>query len=167
MTARRITSEARVRVATVADAAILARHRAEMFRDMGQLTAHNEHELTTASESFFRETLASGEYVAWLAVTSDAAARVIAGAGIWLRPMLPRPAADGIIEGREALIANVYTEPGWRRRGLAALLMRHALDYTRDHHIARVLLHASSDGRPLYESMGFVSTNEMRLDPPA
>jgi GNAT superfamily N-acetyltransferase len=69
----------------------------------------------------------------------------------------------GIIQGHEALVANVYTEPDWRRRGVAALLMRHVLAYTREHRIERVLLHASDDGRPLYESLGFVPTSEMKL----
>ena len=91
--------------------------------------------------------------------------RVVAGAGLWLRPMIPRPHQDGVAQGVEALIVNVYTEPDWRRRGLAALLMQRVLDYTRDHRITRVLLHASKDGRPLYESLGFVPTTEMRLAP--
>jgi len=163
MTARTLDPEIRVRVATLADIVTLGHHRAEMFRDMGQLTEHNERDLTRASESFFRKVVASGEYIAWLAVTTAAPERVVAGAGLWLRPMLPRPTPTGIIQGREALIANVYTEPDWRRRGVARLLMRHVLEYTREHNVPRVLLHASDDGRPLYETLGFEPTNEMKL----
>jgi len=163
MTARTLDPEIRVRVATLADIVTLGHHRAEMFRDMGQLTEHNELELTRASESFFREVVGTGEYIAWLAVTTAAPERVVAGAGLWLRPMLPRPTPTGIIQGREALIANVYTEPDWRRRGVARLLMRHVLEYTREHNVPRVLLHASDDGRPLYETLGFEPTNEMKL----
>jgi len=166
MTARTDHPELHVRGAAIADIATLAHHRVEMFRDMGQLTEHNERELARASETFFREVLASSEYIAWLAVTIGAPERVVAGAGLWLRPMLPRPTPTGIIQGREALIANVYTERDWRRRGVAALLMRHVLDYTRQHDVPRVLLHASDDGRPLYESLGFEPTNEMKLGPP-
>ena len=153
----------RIRLATLADIVALTHHRASMFRDMGELPEHVEAELNKASNSFFRETVASGEYVAWLAVTSAMPEHVVAGAGLWLRPMLPRPTPTGIIQGHEALVANVYTEPEWRRRGVAALLMRHVLDYTREHRIGRVLLHASDDGRPLYESLGFVPTSEMKL----
>lgn len=167
MTARNLDLEVRVRAATLADVATLGHHRAEMFRDMGQLTEHNERALARASECFFREAMASGEYIAWLAVTPAAPERVVAGVGLWLRPMLPRPTPTGIIQGREALIANVYTEPDWRRRGIATLLMHHVLDYTREHHVQRVLLHASDDGRPLYETLGFEPTNEMKLAHPS
>lgn len=159
-------SEIPVRRATIADISAIARHRVGMFRDMGEIAEHLEPDLTQASESFFRAAIASGEYVAWLAVTQHVREEVVAGAGLWLRPMIPRPRTDGIAQGPEALIVNVYTDPAWRRRGLAALLMHHVLDYTRANGIQRVLLHASKDGRPLYESLGFVPTTEMRLAGP-
>jgi GNAT superfamily N-acetyltransferase len=158
--------ELRIRLATVDDIPTLVHHRVAMFRDMGELTEHAEAPLAEASESFLRETVSSGEYLAWLALSPDTSGRVVAGAGLWLRPMIPRPFAHGIAQGVEALIVNVYTEPEWRRRGIAALVMRHLLDYTRERQIVRVLLHASTEGRALYESMGFVPTSEMRLPYP-
>jgi len=39
-----------------------------------------------------------------------------------------------------------------------------ALSWCRDSGIRSVILHASSDGRPLYDSLGFTPTNEMRLN---
>ena len=153
----------RIRLATLDDIAVITHHRVSMFRDMTELPLHLEPELAQASEAFFHASVATGEYVAWLAVANNEPERVVAGAGLWLRPMLPRPTPTGIIQGHEALVANVDTEPEWRRRGVAALLMRHVLDYTREHRLGRVLLHASDDGRPLYESLGFVPTSEMKL----
>jgi hypothetical protein len=41
--------------------------------------------------------------------------------------------------------------------------MEAALDWGRTHGIRAVILHASSEGRPLYEKLGFRPTNEMRL----
>jgi GNAT superfamily N-acetyltransferase len=163
MTSRIPDRDIHVRLATLADVAALTDHRVSMFRDMAELPLHLETELAEASNSFFRAAIASGEYVAWVAVTGGDPERVIAGAGLWLRPALPRPMPTGIDKGREALVANVYTEPDWRRRGIAALLMRHVLDYTREHRIQRVRLHASDEGRRLYESLGFAPSNEMKL----
>jgi GNAT superfamily N-acetyltransferase len=62
-----------------------------------------------------------------------------------------------------ANILNVYTHPPHRRRGLARELIVTALDWCREHGIRAVILHASRDGRALYESLGFEPTNEMRL----
>jgi GNAT superfamily N-acetyltransferase len=158
-------SKFRIRLAEASDLATLVHHRLGMFRDMGELSDRNEPALAGASELFFRAALASGEYLAWLAAIPGTPERVVAGAGLWLRPMIPRPRTNGVAQGVEALVVNVYTEADWRRRGLAALLMRHVLGYTRTHQITRVLLHASKEGRPLYESLGFVPTTEMRLAP--
>jgi hypothetical protein len=61
-------ADIRVRFASAGDTRILAHHRVSMFRDMGEIIGQLERELTEASESFFRATLSSGEYLAWLAV---------------------------------------------------------------------------------------------------
>jgi GNAT superfamily N-acetyltransferase len=152
-----------IRRAVLGDIPVLARHRVGMFRDMGEVKEPSEASLLDASSAFFSSVFPSGEYVAWLAVPRQEPDLVVGGAGVLLRPMLPRPTPAGVLQGREALIVNVYTEPAWRRRGLAALVMRHILDFTRASGIHRVLLHASKEGQPLYESLGFVPTSEMRL----
>jgi GNAT superfamily N-acetyltransferase len=53
--------------------------------------------------------------------------------------------------------------PQARRLGLARLLMETALEWCRNNGIRAVILHSSDDGRPLYQSLGFRPTNEMRL----
>jgi GNAT superfamily N-acetyltransferase len=65
---------------------------------------------------------------------------------------------------------NVYTEQAWRRRGVARFLMEALMQWARDERLDSLILHASTDGRPLYEQLGFEPTNEMRyvspLSPP-
>jgi ribosomal protein S18 acetylase RimI-like enzyme len=157
-----------VRAATAADAAILARHRAEMFRDMGILPEQSYQPLVDASRRFFQEAIPSGEYVGWVLSPSVQGTDIIAGAGLQLRRVLPHPdpGRGAIIVGPQAVILNVYTEPAWRRRGCAALLMRHIFDWIRANAVKSVVLHASGDGRHLYEKLGFVPTNEMRYAGP-
>ena len=57
----------------------------------------------------------------------------------------------------------MYTEPAYRRQGVARLLVRTMIEWCRAEGFVAVALHASKDGRPLYESFGFRPTNEMRL----
>jgi hypothetical protein len=42
--------------------------------------------------------------------------------------------------------------------------MRSVLSALAERNIRRIVLHASDDGRRLYERLGFVPTNEMRLE---
>jgi GNAT superfamily N-acetyltransferase len=60
-------------------------------------------------------------------------------------------------------ILNVYTCPQSRRKGLARKLTERAIEWCRANRVGTVILHASDAGRPLYQSMGFVPSNEMRL----
>ena len=137
---------------------------------MGSLPDALYDTMCDASRLYFAQALTNGEYLAWLASPSDDPGNVVAGAGMQLRPALPhiRKAPEGVqvTTGLQGLIVNVYTEPSWRHRGLASLLMRHALDGARAHHVASLVLHASDQGRSMYESLGFVPTNEMRYTGP-
>lgn len=155
-----------IRRATAADAPVLARHRADMFRDMGRLTAATYGPLEIASAEYFARAIPTGEYIAWVATVGTVTETPVAGAGVQIRPLLPRPNEKGtaLVPGPEGIVLNVYTEPSWRRRGVGALLMRHLLEWCRERGLGRVVLHASPDGRALYEKLGFVPTNEMRYD---
>jgi GNAT superfamily N-acetyltransferase len=164
-----VRTDITIRRITLDDVDIVATHRSSMVVDMGRI----DHSLVPAMESqtrtFLHRTIPSGEYVGWVAVASEAPHPVIAGVGAQLgrvQPYVTRaPDATPMVgDGRQALVVNVYTRPEWRGRGVARALMQALLDWTNDEGILRVILHASADGRPLYESLGFVATNEMRLE---
>lgn len=160
-----ITAPFDVRRAGPADAPVLARHRMEMFRDMNRCGAEVGAALRDAAEPMIREWLGAGTYVGFLAEPAGRRGEVAGGAGIQLRPLLPRPSEDGtqVARGPEAYVLNVYVERAWRRRGVARLLMQRVLAYVREHGIVRCTLHPSAEGKPLYESLGFTPTSEMRL----
>src|SRR6266550_1058805 len=127
--AARATSLAvyRIRRATAADAGVLARHRAELDAESGE---------------------------------------IVGGAGLQLRELLPRPNPGGerLVRGPQGLVVNVYTERAWRRRGVADALMRELLRWCSGNGVESIVLHASGEGRPLYQKLGFTPTNEMRYD---
>jgi GNAT superfamily N-acetyltransferase len=153
-----------LRRATLDDAAIVARHRADMFIEMHPPSAAIAGRIHEATERFVRTALTRGEYVGWLAHASGSPATVVAGAGLHRRPMLPRPSDDGteVIEGIEGLVLNVFVDADWRRQGIAEALMHAILAWAPEQGIRRLVLHASDAGRPLYERMGFIPTSEMR-----
>ena len=152
-----------IRRAAEPDIPELARHRAAMFRDMGVLGERLEGPLREAAVAWLRDAMPRRDYLAWVAEASGDG--VIGGAGVQLRPIMPRPPdrGDELELGPEAIVFNVYVAPAWRRRGVADALMRALLDDLRDRGIRRIVLHASAEGRRLYERLGFTATNEMRL----
>jgi len=163
-----MSDEFNVRFATITDSPLVARHRARMFQDMGYVPAELFDYFRAKSEARLREALACEEYIGWLASQRNSPETIIAGAGVRLRRILPHPIgeADGeitICDGRQGIILNVFTEPEWRRRGIAALLMNTIIKWSREQCLEELVLHASDEGRALYERLGFVFTNEMRF----
>jgi GNAT superfamily N-acetyltransferase len=164
----------RIRRATAADAGVLARHRAEMFRDMGELPVGLYDTLIDAARAYLTQAITDGRYVGWVAELDagsgegegEGEGEVVGGAGLQLRELLPRPdaARARLVGGPQGVVVNVYTERAWRRRGVADALMRELLQWCRGNGIESVVLHASDEGRPLYEKLGFTPTNEMRFD---
>ena len=151
-----------LRMALPSDAEVIARHRALMFLDMDSITLEESDKLFTASVPWLQHILATGEYISWLAHQHDE--DVVAGGGIYIREIGPVPGMYRT--GRWACIMNVYTEKAHRRRGLARLLMQTMLEWCASNHLDHVTLSASDEGRPLYETLGFIPTKDMKLPKP-
>jgi GNAT superfamily N-acetyltransferase len=157
-----------IRFASASDLEVISWHRARMFRDMEELPSELFDSFRAQSLTALQRTFGEGRYVGWLASPKDHSDKIVAGAGVQLRevPPHPQPNANGkidIVVGRQAIIQNVYTEPEWRRRGLAGLLLETIIAWTSEQGIESVVLHASDEGRAVYERLGFVQTTEMRL----
>jgi GNAT superfamily N-acetyltransferase len=65
---------------------------------------------------------------------------------------------------RYAYVWGVYVESAMRHHGVATTLMKSAVAALRAGGYSRVYLHATPMGRPVYEGIGFVASNEMRLE---
>jgi ribosomal protein S18 acetylase RimI-like enzyme len=63
--------------------------------------------------------------------------------------------------GREGYIMNLVTLPPLRRRGIARALLSHVIEVLRAEGVPVASLHATSDGRELYEELGFVLNEEL------
>jgi GNAT superfamily N-acetyltransferase len=147
-----------VRRASIHDLATLVAHRREMFRDMGYSDEAALDSMAARFESWLLPQMNAGAYLAWLIVTGDGT--VAAGTGLWLMDWPPHMIGAGVRRGN---ILNVYTASGYRRLGLARQLMETAMQWCRENGVDTVILHASAEGRALYESLGFAATNEMLI----
>ena len=133
---------------------------------MGELPDGLYDTLVEAARAYVTQAITDGRYVGWVAERDAESGEIVGGAGLQLRELLPRPntAREQLVRGPQGLVVNVYTEPAWRRRGVADALMRELLRWCRGNGIESIVLHASGEGRPLYQKLGFTPTNEMRYD---
>jgi GNAT superfamily N-acetyltransferase len=134
-------------------------HRRRMFEDMGHRDQRILDSFVCSSRPVLKEFLRNGSYVGWFAITHDS--HIAAGAGLLISPSLSGPLAPERAE--RVYLWNVYTYPEFRRRGLARMLTQTAINYCRQQGHKVLWLHASQYGRPVYESLGFQATNEMKL----
>jgi GNAT superfamily N-acetyltransferase len=147
-----------IREAGPGESAVILHHRRSMFRDMGEGTVEELDQMVAVARPWLAQALADGSYRHWLAL--DSSGRVAGGGGVLLCPWPPSPHYPCT---QRAVILNVYTEPEFRRRGIARQVMLAILAWVKEQGFGAVNLHASQEGRPLYESLGFEATNEMRL----
>ncbi len=150
-------SDVLIRQATPDDIPALLRHRQGMYEDMGYNDPVALAAMVSTCKPYLAAALANGTLHGWLACVGD---QIVAGGVVLINPWPSHP-YDG--QCRRATILNLYTNPPFRRQGIARRLMQTMIDWCREEGFVHVTLHASDKGRPLYESLGFESTNEMRL----
>jgi GNAT superfamily N-acetyltransferase len=154
-----IKDEITIRTATLDDAETIYRQRLAMFEDVwGALDPQRVAAMKATFIPWVRRGLADGSYRGWLAC--DNAGRVVAGGGLIAYEWMAHPRQ---LDPRRAYIANIYTAPDYRRQKIARRIMETIIAWCRAEGFTAVSLHASPFGRPLYESLGFEPTNEMRL----
>jgi len=151
--------------------------RREMFESMGYDDAAALDRTCNAARAYFAEHMPTGAFRVWAAVSSGASAGGDAGSGetgtCGGRGITPdEPDEDELIAsiglvihstppsprnlaGKIGYIMNLVTLPEWRRKGIARALLARVLDELRDEGIPVASLHASTEGRGLYEKLGF------------
>lgn len=147
-----------IRRATLDDVKTILTHRREMLQEIRRGDINVLDSAVEATEQWLVSNMHADKYLGWLAVSPDE--KVIAGLGLWLIEWPPSLLSTSKFRG---YILNVYTDPTHRKQGLARRLTQTALDWCRSNDVNIVFLYASQYGRPLYESLGFAPTNEMRL----
>ncbi|MGH2758713.1 MAG: GNAT family N-acetyltransferase [Actinomycetota bacterium] len=137
-------SETTIRRATVNDISALAELRLAFqlhFRPVTDETA-----LRTQVGDYLARRLPTEECVAWVA---ENAGEIVACGVIVLYERMVR---DGV--GHEGYVQSMFTQPGYRGRGIASAIVERMMEYARERGIDLILM-ATDDGRPIYERAGF------------
>lgn len=145
------------RSATAADLDTLVVHRHRMWSEIGYRTEEEISEHDARYRTWARRRLRTGELTGCVA---EAAGGVPVASGlVWFRPGQPLPKLRTLVS---PYILSMYTEPGWRGRGIATRIVRELIAACREQGYPNVELHASRFGRRLYGRLGFERTWEMR-----
>jgi GNAT superfamily N-acetyltransferase len=144
-----------IRPATPADISVIVRHRRAMFEELGSVR-----DLDTVSRAF-AEWLPSRLGTTYFHWVADDGTRLVAGAGVLLLDWPPSPRDP---RGGLGFVYNVYVDDEHRRRGIARALIEAIHQWAQARGLGALALHASEAGRPLYETLGYLPTNEMRID---
>lgn len=150
-------SEISIRLATEADAALIAGQRRAMFADAVLPVPATLQAMEACFKPWVRERLATGLYRGWIA---ESAGLPVGGAGLWIAEFPPHFLDIAAARG---YLLNFYVLPEYRGAGLARRLLAVAVEEGRRLRLRVITLHASKFGRKLYEQNGFRSNNEMIL----
>jgi GNAT superfamily N-acetyltransferase len=98
---------------------------------------------------YYHRHLADGTFVSWLAVDGD---RIIGTSGM---SFVEKPPYFSCPSGRSGLLSSMYTDPGYRRMGIAKELLRRVVEEARAYGCGNVQITASDMGVLLYTDFGF------------
>ena len=146
-----------LRYATPDDAALITEHRHRMFGDNSFTTEAALRAADAGFEPWVRLRLSDGRYIGLLLEEETG---IVAGAGIFFADFPPHWMDP---QALRAYVLNVYTVPEARGKGYAKRLVQSVLEECRKRAVPTIVLHASPLGRPVYERLGFVSSDEMML----
>ncbi|MDR2559470.1 MAG: GNAT family N-acetyltransferase [Oscillospiraceae bacterium] len=149
------------RKAVTDDVPELVRLRLEFINDESRGTeVSNETNaiLRITNADYFTNGLLDGSLVVFIAEDSETG-KIVATSGIMFWRHLPGLVA---LDGRKAVIANMYTLPEYRKKGIATELVRLQIEEAKTRGVKVINLWATDMGRAVYEKFGFkTDENEM------
>ncbi|MDE6434468.1 MAG: GNAT family N-acetyltransferase [Lachnospiraceae bacterium] len=145
--------------ATIEDIDILIKSRIEVLRVANKLTeATDMTEVEEQSYDYYMEALSNGTHTAYLVFDGN---RFVGAGGVSYFRVMPTYHNPS---GNKAYIMNMYTNPIYRRRGIAYKTLKLLVEDAKERGVTAISLEATDMGKPLYEKFGFVKMNdEMEL----
>lgn len=107
-------------------------------------------DLAPALKDYYMRHMAAGTFMSWLALDGN---KIIATSGM---SFVEKPPYFGCPSGRIGLLSSMYTDPDYRRRGIARELLVRVIKDAREYGCGTVQITASDMGVKLYSDFGFV-----------
>lgn len=121
--------------------------RIKQLREEG---AKEEIDLVPSLKQYYMRHMADGTFVSWLAFDEG---KIVGTSGM---SFVEKPPYFGCPSGKIGLLSSMFTDPDYRRKGIAKELLSRVIDDARKYGCGTVQITASDMGVKLYSSFGFV-----------
>lgn len=121
--------------------------RIQQLREEG---AKEEIDLVSALREYYMRHMADGTFVSWLAWDGE---NIIGTSGM---SFVEKPPYFGCPSGKMGLLSSMYTNPKYRRMGIARELLSRVVNDAREYGCGTIQITASDMGVKLYADFGFV-----------
>lgn len=121
--------------------------RIQQHREEG---AKEEIDLVPALREYYMRHMADGTFVSWLAWDGE---NIIGTSGM---SFVEKPPYFGCPSGKMGLLSSMYTNPKYRRMGIARELLSRVVNDAREYGCGTIQITASDMGVKLYADFGFV-----------
>lgn len=112
--------------------------------------AREEIDLVPALKEYYIRHIADGTFVAWLAFDGET---IIGTSGM---SFVEKPPYFGCPSGKLGLLSSMFTNPNYRRKGIAKELLSRVVNDAREYGCGTIQITASDMGVKLYTNFGFV-----------
>lgn len=112
--------------------------------------AKEEIDLAPALRDYYDRHMADGTFVSWLAFDGE---KIIGTSGM---SFVEKPPYFGCPSGKMGLLSSMYTDPEYRRQGIAKELLDRVVKEARNYGCGTVQITASDMGVKLYAAYGFI-----------
>lgn len=155
-------SEPRIRLATVSDAAALARLRYALRASTGRAT-EPQAEFIERCTAWMESHLKEERWQSWVAEENQ---RLVGAVWIQLVEKIPNPRAE---HEQHAYLTNFYIDEAARGRGVGSQMLRKVIEWCAVRDVHAVILWPTERSRSLYQRHGFAVREdimELILNPP-
>ena len=121
--------------------------RIDQLREEG---AKEEIDLAPALKQYYMRHMADGTFVSWLAFDGN---KIIGTSGM---SFVEKPPYFGCPSGKIGLLSSMFTNPDYRRKGIAKELLSRVVNEAREYGCGTIQITASDMGVKLYADFGFV-----------
>lgn len=143
-----------IRKATINDIDSIIKLKIALLREVNKnIENYDWDKYSQTLNTYYKDNISKGTVVSFLAEENETVVGISIMCFYNICPLLNN------LDGKMALLTDMYTIPEYRVRGLGTNLLNNIMEYAQKSGYVKVILNATDSGRKLYEKYGFKNVN--------